>query len=106
LITVVWAMYDIGMQHDEACKALNIPVSTEQQDTNPLRVAVSYEFNQRDDRPLGGSKTKPGYKDYRDRAIARCIKSKVSFQSEYNYPQEFGRTIDPSSLSRLSQEYR
>ena len=63
------------MKHSEAVKALGVPERTEQDDVNPLRVAINYEFA----RNAHGDK-----RDYRERAIDRCVEHKVDFHSEQN----------------------
>ena len=63
------------MTHNEVCLAMKIPKTTEQDDVNPLRVAVNYEFRQNDE---------DSSFDYRMRAIRRCVNTRLSFWTDSN----------------------
>lgn len=54
------------------CETLKIPVADTGAYVNPLCLAIDYEFKQ----------MKPS--DYRKRAITRCLRSGINFQSETN----------------------
>ena len=66
---------------DELCNELGISQKVRDEHyVNPLSLLISEEFNRKEHRfgpPLNEE-------DYRDRALTRAIKSKVSFHSETN----------------------
>ena len=69
------------MTHETACGKLCIPLSTEQDAVDPMRLAFNHESRSRRDTLL----------DYRTRAILRCIEHKVSFATEWNTTHAFAR---------------
>jgi hypothetical protein len=62
------------MKIKETCEKLGVPVSGDVY-INPLVIAIDHEFKKKDDTSKLG---------YRERAVRRCIKNHVSFQSEFN----------------------
>jgi hypothetical protein len=65
------------MNHTEACQSLGLnPDKVETEDVNPLRTAITFEFG----RHVMASEPR----DYRDRALDRCISKRVSFAIEQN----------------------
>jgi len=62
------------MSVKETCERLCIPEVKEVY-VNPLRLAIDYEFKR-----IGSA----GKKNYRTRAVERCVRNGVSFHSEFN----------------------
>jgi hypothetical protein len=82
------------MKHSQVVEALKIHKPVEDDDVNPLRVAINHEFNRRV-KPLDGE-----LPDYRERAIDLVVKARLNFSSEWNttsnLAKRFLKAICPS----------